>query len=83
MIGLNPAMISYAIKAKMEEILKGEYPEGLILKERTDEKIIFTIKDPEAYEGITLNCIYASVTYKGIQIIIDHGSNVQRNLNIN
>ena len=74
MIGLNPAMVSYAIRAKADEILKGEYPEGLFLKEKTDTKIVLGIENPEAYEGITLNSILVSVIYKGIEIVFDHGN---------
>lgn len=75
MFGINPQMVSYALKAKLDEILNGTYPDGLVLKERTPEKITFGVADLSAYEGISVNSLGASVTYKGVLIIIEHGNN--------
>lgn len=70
--GINPAMITYMIKGKLDEILSGTYPEDLFLKEKTDTVIILGLQDPEKYEGIKLNGVKASITYKEIEIIIEH-----------
>lgn len=71
---INPAMIAFMLKAKIEEIINGVYPDGFFLIEKSDKKIVLGLSEPEKYEGIKLNSVKVSVTYNEIEIIIKHGN---------
>lgn len=70
--GVNPSMISFMLKSKLDEIIKGEIPEGLTLKEKIENKIILKPTNAEAFEGIKINSVLISVNYKEFEIILSH-----------
>ena len=72
--GINPAMVGMVVKSKLDEILAGTYPDGLVLKEKTNEKIVLQISDEMKMDGIDINKVDASITYKGVEICFVHAN---------
>lgn len=70
MLGLNPMMIMFALKSKLNEIIEGNYPEGFKLKEKTENKIHLTVSEVLADPEIKTNELKFSITFKNIEILL-------------
>lgn len=68
MLGINPAMIGYIVSQELDKILKGEYPEGVICKEKTENKIVLSASEALNFEGIEVKDVNVSIVYKGVEI---------------
>lgn len=66
---LNPEMISFLAKTKLDEIINGIIPEGFELKSKENNKIILKFSKAEPLEGITINNFNISFTYNNHEII--------------
>jgi hypothetical protein len=72
MLGINPMIISYAIKGKLDEIINGQIPEGFKLVEKSENKIILTASELLADPEIKINKIDFRIEYKNIKIVLSH-----------
>jgi hypothetical protein len=72
MFPINPAIISAVLKSKLDEIITGKNPDGFKVIEKTSEKIHLAPQNIEQFEGITVNELIVSFTYKNILIKITH-----------
>jgi len=69
---LNPEMVTFLVKTKLSEIIAGQIPESLKLKEKTESKIILTAPELFKDEDLKLNGFNISITFQNIEIIISH-----------
>lgn len=68
---INPAMMTFLLKGKLDEILQGEAPEGLRIKEKTDKKIVLAPASEASMEGVVVNSLFVSITYRNTEIILE------------
>ncbi len=70
--GINPELIKFAVKGKLDDILNGKAPEGLKIVEQTPEKVVLVPSDATTFDFATVNRIDVSITYEGKEIILRH-----------
>lgn len=68
--GINPAMIKFMITAQLDEIVAGKVPDSFELKEKTENKIVLSLKEENKMDGVVLNRLDLSFNYKGKEIIL-------------
>lgn len=70
---LNPAMISFLLKGKLDEIISGIIPDGLKVKTKTDQRIVLVPDKLDGMvEGVAIKEISLAVEYKGVFIHLQH-----------
>ncbi len=66
---LNPAMVGFILKGKLDEILAGNIPDGIKVKTKTDQRIVLIPDDLSGFaEGLEFKEISVCVEYKGVLI---------------
>jgi hypothetical protein len=70
---LNPEMISLIIKAKLDEIINGQCPEGFQIESHSANQIVLVPEDFGIFQGIQVNMLHISFSYKQVEFIIKHG----------
>jgi hypothetical protein len=72
MFPLNPAIISALFTSKLDEIIKGQAPDGFKVKETTADSIHLVPENIGAIEGVTFKKLHIEITYKNQLIILSH-----------
>lgn len=71
--GVNPVLIEHLLKGKADDLLAGTPPDGFKIKEQSRDRIVLVPSEPfKLGEGIALNSLGVSITYKGVEINILH-----------
>lgn len=67
---LNPMMISFFVKQKLDEILAGTVPEGFKEKERTENRIVIAPDGgAELVDGVKISSLTATISYNNKEIV--------------
>jgi hypothetical protein len=73
--GINPALIGHMAKAQLDDILNGNPPDFLLIKEKTQGKIVLGLSGDMAAEGVQLKSLSACIVYRDTEIhLVHHGS---------
>lgn len=70
MFPINPAIISMLITGKLDEIIKGKAWDGFKTAFRDEKQIILIPEDTTMFEGIAVNVLVVTFTYKNIEFTI-------------
>jgi hypothetical protein len=67
---LNPALLAPIVRAQLDGILKGNAPDGFILREKTADRIVLGPTSLEPFEGVEVTSVNVTVRYKGVDIVL-------------
>lgn len=72
MFPINAQLISALLTSKLDEIIKGQAPEGLKVKEITADTVHLVPENAEMFEGVVINEVKIVLHYRGHRITLTH-----------
>jgi len=71
MFGINPAMVSFMVKEKLNEVIAGQTPDGFKrVSGDNPKKIVLVPTEEFQTEGVAVNSLNVSISYCDHEIII-------------